>query len=793
MKKLSLILACLFWLSCAFAQIPTGYYSSATGTGFTLKTQLYNKIKNHTNNGYAALWTTYATSDRDNQYENDNSIVDLYSENPSGPDPVMFSYGTSQCGTYYNEGECYNREHIIPQSVFNSNSPMVSDAHFIIPVDGFVNGQRSNYPHGNVATANWTSLNGSKRGTSAVPGYTGIVFEPLDEFKGDIARMYFYFATRYENLVASYTSYPMFNGTSDTVFKPAILNMLISWHNQDPVSTREIARNNAIYLKQHNRNPFIDHPEYIGFIWSASSGPISQTITFNPLPNVMISSSNFNLTATASSGLTVSYTSSDTNVAKVSGNVVSIMGMGTTQITASQNGNANYAPATNVTQSLIVINSVIAGWDFNALTGGLGNFGVSPYPTSYNASNVIASGLTRGVGFGAPTNITSAARAWGGTVNTATASSAISSNTSITFTMQPSAGFAMDLESINPFDYRRSGTGATNGLVQYSINGSPFVNITTLNFTSTSSSGASAGPIDLIPFADLKNIHSSQLVTFRILPYGGTGGTFYFFDKLSNTAYDLAATGVIRICTPSSSNSSISISQSATPYNWNGQSISSSGIYTTTLINSLGCDSIVTLDLTVLPNNATLNVKAYLQGYYLTSSTMNAVLNNQNQSTNLLDSDSVTVELHSDLSPFSTEYSLQGILHTDGTLMLNYPYTVIGNTYYVVIKHRNSIETWSAFPVNFTAISNYDFSNSILKAFGNNQIEIEPNIFALYSGDVNQDGAIDIFDFLEWDTDNQYFSSGYFATDFNGDGNVDIFDFLIWDPNNQNFVGVMTP
>jgi endonuclease I len=265
------LLFALLISSIAFAQVPAGYYSSATGIGYTLKTQLYNKIKGHTDLGYNGLWTTYATSDRDNQYENDNTIIDVYSENPTAKDPYTYNLNTNKCGTYSVEGNCYNREHMIPQSVFNSASPMVADAHFIPPVDGKVNGIRSNYPHGKVATASYTSKNGGKLGTSGIPGYTGTVFEPINEFKGDIARMYFYFATRYENSVATYTSYAMFNGTNNQVFKPAFLTLLKTWHNQDPVSAREIARNNAIYARQGNRNPFIDHPEYVAVIWGTTA------------------------------------------------------------------------------------------------------------------------------------------------------------------------------------------------------------------------------------------------------------------------------------------------------------------------------------------------------------------------------------------------------------------------------------------------------------------------------------------------------------------------------------------
>lgn len=304
--KLRLQLLTLLFSIYSFAQIPTGYYSTATGTGYTLKTQLYNKIKGHTDKGYAGLWTTYATSDRDNQYENDNSIIDIYSENPTGVDPYKYTLTTSQCGTYSTEGNCYNREHVIPQSTFNSSAPMVSDAHHIPPTDGKVNGQRSNYPHGTVASASWTSLNGSKLGTSSVAGYTGTVFEPINEFKGDIARMYFYFATRYENTIATYP-FDMFNGTSNQVFTTAFLNMLKTWHANDPVSAREIARNNAIYARQGNRNPYIDHPEYVNMIWGGSV-PTSDTQA-PTVPASLVASS---ITSTS---LNLSWTASTDNIA----------------------------------------------------------------------------------------------------------------------------------------------------------------------------------------------------------------------------------------------------------------------------------------------------------------------------------------------------------------------------------------------------------------------------------------------------------------------------------------------
>ncbi len=294
--------------SSLFAQIPTGYYNTATGTGYTLKTQLYNIIKNHTDRGYTGLWTTYQTSDRDYFYENDGTILDLYSENPTGTDPYNFIYSTDQCGTYAVEGDCYNREHMIPQSVFKELSPMVADAHFITATDGKVNGMRSNYPHGMVGTTTYTSQNGSKLGSGLnsgySAGYSGTVFEPINAFKGDIARMYFYFATRYENVITTWgISYAMFNGTSNQVFTPTFLSILLTWNTQDPVSASEIARNNAIYARQNNRNPFIDHPEYANLIWSTSTDTQAPTAP-----------TNLAASSVASTTLTLGWTASTDNV-----------------------------------------------------------------------------------------------------------------------------------------------------------------------------------------------------------------------------------------------------------------------------------------------------------------------------------------------------------------------------------------------------------------------------------------------------------------------------------------------
>ena len=306
--KTLLIVGLLFSVANIFAQIPIGYYDGTAGlTGAALKTKLWEIIKNgHQDKGYDGLWTAYYTTDRDKYYENDNSLLDMYSEKPTSTDSYNFTLGSNQCGVggnYNSEGDCYNREHTIPQSSFNDGYPMRSDVHHVLPTDGYVNNRRGTYPYGVVASSSWTSTNGSKLGSSAVNGYSGTVFEPIDEFKGDFARIIFYFATRYENIIST-VSFPMFGNSAYPGISSWSLPMLLQWHTNDPVSEKEIDRNNAAYSFQGNRNPFIDHPEYINSIWG----------TTTPDTEAPSTPTNLIVTGSTSSTISLSWTASTDNI-----------------------------------------------------------------------------------------------------------------------------------------------------------------------------------------------------------------------------------------------------------------------------------------------------------------------------------------------------------------------------------------------------------------------------------------------------------------------------------------------
>ncbi|WP_322959369.1 endonuclease [Mycoplasmopsis cynos] len=209
-----------------------------------LKTLSYNKLPEFYNK-YDAF--------KDKYYEKDGTLLDIYSENPYGKDP--YEYKTYIKGSGTNEGDGTNREHIIPQSWFNKAEPIRHDAHFVWPTDIKVNNIRSNWPHGNVVNPTNTTKNLSKLGRDQ---NNQVVFEPIDEFKGDIARAYLYFLVTYAKDKINYKNSIYTNAFP--YIKKEFLNTYLNWNIQDKVDAWDIHRNNVIFQYQGNRNPFIDYP-----------------------------------------------------------------------------------------------------------------------------------------------------------------------------------------------------------------------------------------------------------------------------------------------------------------------------------------------------------------------------------------------------------------------------------------------------------------------------------------------------------------------------------------------------
>lgn len=286
MKKTAFAFLLLLVNIIAQAQIPNGYYDNASGkTGQELRSALHEIIKGHTTVSYQQIWSTFWTTDN----KGNNVVWDMYSDGAN----YTYNYNNDndQCGSYDSEGDCYNREHTWPKSWFSGGEDGIPgrDLHHIFPTDGFVNAQRSNYPFGEVQTASWTSQNGSKLGTcKSSLNYNGIVFEPIDEYKGDFARSMMYLSVRYYNEDSNWGSSDM---TDKSVIRDWAIEMLMDWSDNDPVSKKETDRNNAVYGIQSNRNPFIDHPEYARMIWDPTWAGVVYDISFATVQHGSITAS----------------------------------------------------------------------------------------------------------------------------------------------------------------------------------------------------------------------------------------------------------------------------------------------------------------------------------------------------------------------------------------------------------------------------------------------------------------------------------------------------------------------
>lgn len=260
----------------ALATIPSGYYSTIAGqSNDNILIKLNAKISGHTTISYNNLEPYYRTTD----WRANGTLWDMYSTCTF----TMADANKSQKAVC----DGWNKEHSIPQSWFNKQSPMKSDLFHVYPTDARVNNIRGNNPYGECAGSNGTGISNNtdnhalgKVGTSTFSGYSGRVYEPADEYKGDFARTYFYMVARYRsNNLSSSTGSVVFTSTPTnlTTYAKALF---LKWHREDPVSQKEIDRNNAVYGIQGNRNPFIDYPYIVEYIWGTKQG---QSVDFSQI------------------------------------------------------------------------------------------------------------------------------------------------------------------------------------------------------------------------------------------------------------------------------------------------------------------------------------------------------------------------------------------------------------------------------------------------------------------------------------------------------------------------------
>ena len=290
MKRFFLLTSIFFFALSLFAKtvtpaasLPT-YYEDINGKSGKSLFDAVQKVtkEGYTSLGYDGLWGAFKTTDK----KSNGKVWDMYSD-------CSWTFGSDQCGSYSSECDCYNREHSIPKSWFGgSTSGPGCDIFHLVPTDGKVNGVRSNYAFGEVSSASYTydgAKKGSAKSITIIGGNTiagnagttiscsGTVFEPRDEYKGDFARGYMGSLLKW----AGDKSFTTGEGSKifTTTFSSGSFGLtqygvalLMKWHRQDPVSQKEIDRNNGIQQTQGNRNPFIDYPYLAEYIWGEKAG-----------------------------------------------------------------------------------------------------------------------------------------------------------------------------------------------------------------------------------------------------------------------------------------------------------------------------------------------------------------------------------------------------------------------------------------------------------------------------------------------------------------------------------------
>lgn len=188
-----------------------------------------------------------------------------------------------------------------------------------------------------------------------------------------------------------------------------------------------------------------------------------------------------------------------------------------------------------------------------------------------------------------------------------------------------------------------------------------------------------------------------------------------------------------------------------------------------------------------------LNLKLYIEGYYIGSGLMKPVKFNQDGISPTTDVENITVELRKPAPPYDLSASTTAVLKTNGTVSCSFPTASVGS-FYIVVKSRNGIETWSATPQNISTVAlTYSFSTGINKAYGHNMKNLGGFVYGFYSGDITADNSIDPADYSAWEGDANQFAMGIQASDLNGDGMVDPADYSLWEGNANNFIMVARP
>ncbi len=373
----------------------------------------------------------------------------------------------------------------------------------------------------------------------------------------------------------------------------------------------------------------------------------------------------------------------------------------------------------------------------------------------------------------APTNLTSASA----NVNSFTSNwSSVVGATSYTIDVSIDSNFGSFVSGYNALSVATNSkviTGLAAGTVYYcrvkSIG----------NCSSGNSTKSSITTISNPPTALFANTISTNSFKANWTP--ALGAASYTIDVSSNRSFTSFITGYNALSVIGN-NSMVSGLNPNTKYYYRLKSINTSGAS----VNS-------TIDSVITSNVVNLNITAFIQGLYTGNNQMTSAPRNADATSSLSIADTVTIELHSSTAPFSTQYSQKSTLDINGLSNIILPGASIGNSYYISVLHRNAIETWSANPVFISAITNYNFSSGIGQAYSSNLVDMGNGIYAIFSGDINQDGSIDFNDYPTLDISSSNGDLGYVATDLNGDASTDFNDYPLIDINSSLGIIKSTP
>jgi lysophospholipase L1-like esterase len=276
-------------------------------------------------------------------------------------------------------------------------------------------------------------------------------------------------------------------------------------------------------------------------------------------------------------------------------------------------------------------------------------------------------------------------------------------------------------------------------------------------------------------------------------------GTYQFVLSVNDNRFNFVNDTVqISVICPATSSpqttDSITLCSSELPLHWNGQLIQTGGYHQKTIIGQYGCDSAIAVYLTIQSCVLSVDLKILIEGFLTSNNQMRTKLFDLGISSDSLDVDSVVIRLWkpSNINYSQPDYTQIGILKKNGLVSVDFPGDVSGRHFYISVKHQNSMEIWSSDSVQITNLTFVDFTENINKTFSNGsnlpQKFMQNSVFGIYSGDVNQDGSIDLFDIQKVENDATSFTFGNQISDCNGDGAVDLVDMQIVENNSGLFI-----